>query len=51
MGPHACFLPSLYQLFMEHSGNDKDEEVCSNSVYGLGVLAANGGPDVYRCVC
>ena len=48
VGGYARLLINLYQVFVEYSGNQQDDEVCSNSVYGLGVLAANALPDIVR---
>lgn len=48
VGGYARLLLNLYQVFVEHSGSQQDNEVCSNSVYGLGVLAANALPDMAR---
>jgi len=38
----SAFVQSLYPIFMNMS-KDEDEEVRSNAIYGLGVLAHNGG--------
>ena len=48
VGGYARLLLNLYQVFVEYSGSQQDDEVCSNSVYGLGVLAANALPDIAR---
>jgi hypothetical protein len=48
VGGYARLLLNLYQVFVEYSGSQQDDEVCSNSVYGLGVLAANALPDIIR---
>ncbi len=45
---HACHVTDLYQTFIEYSNAGRDEEVCSNSVYGLGLLTAQGGPIMLR---
>ena len=50
VGGYARLLLNLYQVFVEYSGSQQDDEVCSNSVYGLGVLAANALPDIARLV-
>ena len=41
---------NLYQTFLNLSEPDQDNEVCSNSVYALGVLAANALPEMIGCV-
>jgi len=38
----STFVDPLYPVVMA-TVKDDDEEVCSNAVYCLGVLAANGG--------
>jgi len=43
---HARLLVSLYQPFLTFSGEEQDDEVCSNSVFGLGVLAKNALPEM-----
>ena len=48
VGGYARLLLNLYQVFVEYSRGQEDDEVCSNSVYGLGVLAANALPDMAR---
>ena len=45
VGNHARFLLQLYPLFVNSLG-DGEDEVCSNAVFGLGVLAANALPDI-----
>ena len=47
IGNHAQHMLQLYPVFME-SLKDQEDEVCSNAVYGLGVLAANGTPSTDR---
>ena len=37
---------SLYQTFMDFSVESQDDEVCSNSIFGLGVLAKFGVPEM-----
>ena len=49
IGNHAQHMLQLYPVFME-SLKDQEDEVCSNAVYGLGVLAANGTPSTDRYV-
>ena len=49
VGSCSRVLLNLYQVFLEYSGSQQDDEVCSNSVYGLGLLAANALPDMIRC--
>lgn len=46
LGQHARLLVSLYPTFMTFSKADQDDDVCSNSIYALGVLAANGLPEM-----
>ena len=48
VGGYSRLLLNLYQIFMEYSGSQQEDEVCSNSVYGLGLLAANALPDMAR---
>ena len=43
---HSRLLVSLYQPFMTFSKEDQDDEVCSNSVFGLGMLAKNALPEM-----
>ena len=43
---HARQMVSLYQPFMSFSREDQDDEVYSNSVFGLGVLAKKGLPEM-----
>ena len=45
-------MDELYPFFIRGL-SDKEDEVISNSVYGLGVLIANGLPNTsrYTCVC
>ena len=40
---------SLYPTLLTYSKEDQDDEVCSNSVYALGILAANALPEMLRC--
>lgn len=47
VGNHARFLLQLYPLFVNSLG-DGEDEVCNNAVFGLGVLAANGLPDIEK---
>lgn len=41
---------SLYETFVNFSKEEQDNEVCSNSVYALGVLAANALPEMLQYV-
>ncbi len=51
MGPSAApFSSHLFPIFMAHLG-EEDDEVRSNSVFGLGVLAANGGEGMHSYPC
>ncbi len=48
MGPQSSQLvPVVYPIFMK-ALEDREDEVCNNGVYGLGVLAANALPTVSR---
>lgn len=44
MGSHSRKLLELYPLFVKAMA-DEEDEVCSNAVYGMGLLAANGIPE------
>jgi hypothetical protein len=44
LGGHTCKLLELYPLFLK-TMSDEDDEVCSNAIYGMGLLMANGVPD------
>ncbi len=46
----AVFCHHLFPVFMANV-IDEDEEVRSNSIFGLGVLAANGGEVMYPYPC
>lgn len=46
LGEHARLMFNLYQTFIDYSTEEQDDEVCSNSVYALGVLAANALPEM-----
>ena len=46
LGEHARLLVQLYETFVTFSKPDQDDEVCSNSIYALGVLAANALPEM-----
>ena len=48
LGAHARLMVSLYPTLMAHSKEDQDDEVCSNSIYALGILAANALPEMLR---
>lgn len=48
VGNYARLLVDFYQLFVEYSGNQQDDEVCSNAVYGLGLLAVNALPNILK---
>ena len=47
MGCHSRNLLELYPLFVKAMA-DKEDEVCRNAVYGMGVLAANGVPETQK---
>ena len=47
MGGHSRKLLELYPLFVKAMA-DKEDEVCSNAVYGMGLLAAYGIPETQR---
>lgn len=49
LGAHARLMVSLYPTLLTYSKEDQDDEVCSNSVYALGILAANALPEMLRC--
>lgn len=49
LGGHTCKLLELYPLFLK-TMSDEDDEVCSNAIYGMGLLMANGVPDSQRLV-
>jgi len=42
----VAFVGRLYPIFT-NMATDEDEEVRNNAIYGLGVLAANGGPEAF----
>lgn len=48
LGQHARLMISLYPTLLTYSKEDQDDEVCSNSVYALGILAANALPEMRR---
>ena len=45
MGGHSYHFLELYPLFVK-AMSDEEDEVCSNAIYGLGLLAANAGPKI-----
>ena len=50
MGSHSTHLVDLLPLFMRCLG-DVDDEVVSNSVFGLGLLASLAVPTIIRYTC
>ncbi len=46
LGDHARLLVSLFPTFVTFSKADQDDEVCSNSIYGLGMLASKALPEM-----
>lgn len=47
MGSHSRKLLELYPLLVK-AMSDEEDEVCRNAVYGMGLLAANGVPEMQR---
>ena len=47
MGGQCRKLLDLYQVFVKAMA-DEEDDVCSNAVYGMGLLAANAVPEIQR---